>query len=206
MMNILIVDDHSIVREGLRSRIQLTYPDANVQEASSVKDALKSMAAIKYDGVLLDYQLQDGNAMDVIHALEAFEYRPRIIILTAFEDDRIIYQCVQSGVEGILLKTSDPRRILEAIQAVYTGSTYYDDAILHKMVCYVKRKDEIQRILNENECRILRHLSSGFSNQEIADQMFMSEKTIRNYLSVIYEKIGVKNRTEAVLYYQRHVK
>lgn len=206
MMNILIVDDHSIVREGLRTRIQLTFPEAQIQEASSVKDALKAMAVTRYDGVLLDYQLQDGNAMDVIHALESFEHRPAILILTAFEDDRIIYQCVQSGVEGILLKTSDPRRILDAIQAVLVGSTYYDEAILHKMVCYVKRKDEIQRVLNDNECRILKHLSSGLSNQDIANQMFMSEKTIRNYLSIIYEKIGVKNRTEAVLYYQQHVK
>lgn len=206
MMNILIVDDHSIVREGLRSRIQQTYPEANVHEASSVKDALKAMSMLRFDGVLLDYQLQDGNAMDVVRALEAFEHRPHILILTAFEDDRIIYQCVQSGVEGILLKTSDPRRILDAVQAILAGSTYYDEAILHKMVCYVKRKDEMQRILNENECKILSHLSSGLSNQEIADQMFMSEKTIRNYLSVIYEKIDVKNRTEAVLYYQRHVK
>lgn len=206
MMNILIVDDHSIVREGLRTRIQLTFPEAQIQEASSVKDALKAMALTRYDGVLLDYQLQDGNAMDVIHALESFEHRPAILILTAFEDDRIIYQCVQSGVEGILLKTSDPRRILDAIQAVLVGSTYYDEAILHKMVCYVKRKDEIRRVLNDNECRILKHLSSGLSNQDIANQMFMSEKTIRNYLSVIYEKIGVKNRTEAVLYYQQHVK
>ena len=118
----------------------------------------------------------------------------------------IILQCIQLGVNGILIKTSEIKRIVDGIQSVLAGTDYYDPSIMTKVFCNIAARKDNLKLLNDNECEILSHLAKGMSNRDIANAMHMSEKTIRNYLSIIYEKVKVKNRTEAVLYYQKNIR
>jgi len=205
MTHLLLLDDHTIVRNGLKTLLNKHFPEFSIDESDSVKDAMLHVSQHEYDLLVLDYQLQDGNALDLIKILQTSKSRPKVIILTAFDDEKIIYQCIQQGVQGILLKTSEVKKIIDGITIVLDGSSYFDESIMDKLTCYVLKKDKMKEILNPNECKILQLLSKGLGNREIADAMFMSEKTIRNYLSLIYEKIGVKNRMEAMIYYQEHL-
>lgn len=206
MIQLLIVDDHTIVREGVRNLIINSIENVDVDEASNIKQAINSIQKKKYDLILLDYQLQDGFGTDLIQYLNKFENTTKSLILTAHEDENIIMTCIRLGANGILIKTSEIKRIIEGIQSVINGNNYYDPSIMHKIVCYVSSREYNLKILNDNECEILKNLSEGMSNREISNIMHMSEKTIRNYLSIIYDKIKVKNRTEAVLYYQKNIK
>lgn len=206
MIYLLIVDDHTIVREGVRNLIKSSIQDIEIDEASSIKEAIMCIRNKTYNLILLDYQLQDGFGTDLIQFIKNNDNPPKVLILTAHEDENIIMQCIQLGVSGILIKTSEIKRIIEGIHSVINGSNYYDPSIMHKIVCYVTSRENNLKLLNDNECEILKNLAKGMSNREISNVMHMSEKTIRNYLSIIYEKIKVKNRTEAVLYYQKNIK
>lgn len=205
MTRILLVDDHTIVRNGLKLLLNKHFPEFRIDESYSIKDAMNHLASDEYDLLVLDYQLQDGNALDLIKNMRWREKTPKIMILTAFDDEKIIYQCIQQGVCGILLKTSEVKKIIDGISTVMDGSSYFDETIMEKLTCYVTKKEMVKEILNPNETKILLLLSKGLSNRAIADEMFMSEKTIRNYLSVIYERINVKNRIEAVIYFQKNL-
>jgi len=206
MIHLLIVDDHTIVREGVRNLIKGSIQNIEIDEASNIKEAITSIKNKSYNLILLDYQLQDGFGTDLIQFIKNNDNPPKVLILTAHEDENIIMQCIQLGVSGILIKTSEIKRIIEGIQSVISGGNYYDPLIMHKIVCYVSSRENNLKLLNDNECEILKNLAKGMSNREISNEMHMSEKTIRNYLSIIYEKIKVKNRTEAVLYYQKNIK
>lgn len=205
MTHLLLIDDHTIVLNGLRDLIKLNYPDFKIDEATSVKDALRLLSLAKYTLIILDYQLQDGNASDLLSQFsKQMEERPKIMILTAFDDEKIVYQCIQQGVNGILLKTSDSKKITDGIKTILDGSSYFDESIINKLIGYYSKNETKHQKLNSTECEMLDLIALGFSNKEIAERMFMSEKTIRNYLSIVYEKINVKNRTEAALYYQKN--
>ena len=206
MNQLLIVDDHTIVREGIRNLIKGSIQDIKIDEASSIKEAISLIRENAYHLVLLDYKLQDGLGTDLLQFIKNDPNSPKVLILTAHEDENIILQCIQLGVNGILIKTSEIKRIVDGIQSVLAGTDYYDPSIMTKVFCNIAARKDNLKLLNDNECEILSHLAKGMSNRDIANVMHMSEKTIRNYLSIIYEKVKVKNRTEAVLYYQKNIR
>lgn len=203
---ILIVDDHQIVRKGLRSLLESNDQSFFVEEAQNIHEALAIMSFFRPNVVLLDYRLDDIDGAEATKRI-LFKYpNTKIIILTAFDDQDAVLDCVNSGAMGFLLKTIDGYKIIEAIHNVLKGNTYFDEKVVYQLMCSLKKKPEVKVELSEMEINILNNVCMGKTNKEIAEEVYMAEKTIRNYLSKIFQKINVKNRTEAAIYWNDRLK
>lgn len=195
---VMIVDDHAVVRKGLISLIEDSQDLQVAGEAASVADALKLSAAVRIDLALIDMRLPDGDGLDLVGSIKANLPGMKTIILTAYPHPHLTESALQHGVDGVLLKTIDGESILMAIAAVLEGRTYIDPALVPSVVESLRRKSTAE-IGDDTDARILSLLTRGSTNKEIAVSLGLSEKTIRNRLSRIYRRMGIGNRTEAAL-------
>lgn len=208
-MNIMIVDDHSVVRLGISNMITTSTNHNIVGEASSIESMLAQLEKQIPDLILLDNKLPDGEGIDAVSQLKSSHPQVKIIILTAFTDATMIKEALRLGADGYLLKNIDRKQILNAIETVSIGGTCYDASLLKGIIGKMNDDKTGSQYFNEEplttkEQDILRLVSKGLKNKEIAQELFMAEKTVRNYLSRIMKKINVSNRTEAALYWQNH--
>ena len=203
--NVLIIDDHQIVRKGLRSLLQSDINHFVVEEAQTLNDALNIIPVFEPGVILLDYRLEEIDGAEATKRILAKYPQSKIIILTAFDDYDTVVNCVNSGVLGFLLKTIDSKKIIEAVIAVQSGNTYFDDKVIYQLMCNIKKENEPKIDLTAFEIKILERVCTGRTNKEIAEELHMAEKTIRNYLSRIFQKLDVKNRTEAAVYWKEHI-
>lgn len=204
--NILIIDDHQIVRKGLRSLLQSDSNHFVVEEAQTLNEAIGIISSFDPSVILLDYRLDEIDGAEASRRILVKYPQSRIIILTAFDDYDTVIDCVNSGVMGFLLKTIDSKKIIEAVLAVQNGHTYFDDKVVYQLMCNVKKESIAKIDLTSFEIKILESVCTGKTNKEIAEELFMAEKTIRNYLSKIFQKLEVKNRTEAAVYWKERNK
>lgn len=204
--NILIVDDHQIVRKGLRSLLESDSNHFIVEEAQTLNEALVILSFFKPEVILLDYRLDEIEGDEASRRILSKYPQAKIIILTAFDDQKAVIDCVNSGVMGFLLKTIDSKKIIEAVLAVQSGLTYFDDKVVYQLMCHLKKDINTKPDLTLMEINILESVCTGKTNKEIAKELYMAEKTIRNYLSRIFQKIEVKNRTEAAVYWKDRFK
>ncbi|MBS3971715.1 MAG: response regulator transcription factor [Erysipelotrichia bacterium] len=193
--SIIIVDDHDIVRKGIVALIQsdLKY---NVYEASTLNELEHNLSKHDIDLVLLDYRLKDISGADICRRIKKNNPDLKVIIFTAFSEKEVFNDCITSGVNGIILKSTESSIIFEAIASVLNNQTYYDQQLMQYLIT---RLTSNQNILTSIEENIMNYVCEGLRNQEIASEMFMSEKTIRNYLTKIFIKLEVSNRTEAAM-------
>lgn len=180
MYNIMIVDDHAIVRHGLKGLVESTASYKVIAQCSSLQEVLQYSSFQTIDLVLLDYQLEDGTGIEASRYIKQQNKDCKIILLTAFLNIEI-----PSSIDAYLLKNIDSTLILETIY----------DVLNHKPLLIE---------FTELERKILNEVGKGSTNKEIANTLYLSEKTVRNYLSIIYKKCNVSNRTEAALYWKKH--
>jgi two-component system, NarL family, response regulator len=191
-IRILIVDDHPVVRAGLTSMLG-TQPELQVVgSASSGEEALALLQQKDIDVLLLDLRMPGVNGIDTMVAMKRIGAGARVIILTSFETDEDIYRSVQAGAEGYLLKDTSLREMVEAIRAVHAGKRYFPRQIASRLA------ERMMRInLTTREVEILKMLSKGPTNKEIAHALGISDNTVRNHVNSIIEKLEVSDRTEA---------
>lgn len=199
---ILLIDDHSIVRSGLKSVLLQHDKDLLILESSSAKEALNILSSQRVDVAFLDYSLPDATGNTLISPILQLNQTCKIIIFSAFDQVEIISSCLSLGAHGYLLKATDSSKIVTALSTVQSDEIYIDAAVSSKLFCSTKNETVLSQ-LSESEKSILEYLSEGMSNKEIAAHCFMAEKTVRNYLSKIFEKLEVKNRTEAAVLYRK---
>lgn len=204
--HIMIIDDHQIVRKGLRSLLESDMNQFVVEEAQTLNEALKILSFYKPSVILLDYRLEDIDGAEATKRILSAYPQAKVIILTAFDDQDAVLECVNSGVMGFLLKTIDSKKIIEAILTVQEGHTYFDEKVVYQLMCLMKKDTRASMNLTPIEISILEKVCTGKTNKEIADDLYMAEKTIRNYLSKIFQKIEVKNRTEAAIFWKDRIK
>ncbi len=191
-IRILIVDDHPVVRAGLTSMLGTQSELEVVGSVSSGEEALALLQQKDIDILLLDLRMPGVNGIDTMMAMKRTGTNARVIILTSFETDEDIYRSVQAGAEGYLLKDTTLREMVEAIRAVYAGKRYFPRQIASRLA------ERMMRInLTSRELEILKMLSKGPTNKEIAHALGISDNTVRNHVNSIIEKLEVSDRTEA---------
>ena len=208
MIRIALVDDHEIVRRGLRELLESNEDLKVVVEAGNMTDAIASIDPNEIDVAVLDVRLPDGSGIEVCRELR--DVRPELacLMLTSFADDEAMDAAVIAGARGYVLKDVRGGDLVSSIRRVADGETLINPDIVERVRERVRRRAmEDARIesLSPQEHRILELLSEGMTNREIAAQMFLAEKTVKNYVSNLLAKLGFQRRTEAALFAQKHL-
>jgi DNA-binding NarL/FixJ family response regulator len=205
VIRVALADDQTLVRKGIRSLLELT-PDIRVTvEASDGEEALALLAATAVDVVLLDVRMPKATGLDVLAALSKRPRAPPCILLTTFDDDAVALQGIRLGTRGFLLKDVSLEQLADAIRTVAAGGTILNPAITERVIRGLARLDThvpastIPGALTPRELDVLRLIASGSSNREIADALGTAEATVKNQASSIFMKLGVRDRTRAVL-------
>lgn len=198
-MNIVIVDDHPLVREGLTAVISAERDMELIGEANNVKEAINVVTQTKPDVALVDLRLTDASGLDIVKACKEKVPQCKYIILTSSVDREDFRRARELGVDGYVLKEAFPEELVSAIRLVYRGRKYYDPG----MVDFVMSKDECDshvEQLTPRELEVLRALSEGLNNKDIAKKLFITEYTVKKHVSQVLAKLELADRTQAALY------
>jgi RNA polymerase sigma factor (sigma-70 family) len=210
MLTLLIVDDHGIFREGLRALLDLEPDFSVIGEASSGNEALQFLEANVPDVILLDLHLPDGNGADFCRQILAIDPSPRVLILSAYDDDQEITAALVAGAAGYVLKTIDVERLAENVRSVHRGEVLLAPSVAAKVVQQLSRLredsdrgEEALTVLTPREREVFRLAARGLRNSEIAEALFLSEKTIKTHLRNIYSKLKLSNKADLRLFAQK---
>jgi two-component system, NarL family, response regulator LiaR len=202
-IRILIADDHAIVREGLRALLA-TEPDLElVAEATDGIQAVDKARALKPDVILLDLMMPRMDGVEAIAEIKKDWQEARIIVLTSFSDDEKVFSAIRSGALGYLLKDSSPQDLLNAIHTVANGEGFLSPTIASKVMREINQPPKLPPTkdpLTERENEILQLVAQGLTNDQIAEKLVVSERTVRTHVSNILAKLQLANRTQAALY------
>ena len=193
---VLIIDDHPVVRAGIRTLLQQADGVRVVGQAGSGEEALADLARTRPDVVLCDLRLGAGlDGVATTKAISRAAARPAVLILTTYDNDADIVRAVEAGAVGYLLKDANPTDIIHAIHQAARGETVLSDGMTERLITTMRR----QRIsLSNREAEVLRLVADGMSNRDIARHLFLSEATVKTHLNHIFSKLGVENRTSAI--------
>jgi len=204
-IRVLLADDHSLFRQGLRKLLELEDEIFIVGEASDGREVVALAQELQPDVILMDIKMPFTDGATAAETVLKDNPNTGVITLTMYDDEAHLQAALQAGVRGYLLKTTDSREVAAAIRAVAQGASLIDPAMTTKMLSQYRRLSqggarEGGPWLTEKENAVLRLLGGGYSNKEIARELSYSESTVKNRLSVIFEKIGVQDRTQAAIY------
>ncbi len=203
-ISILVADDSTPFRAGMRAMLRRETDLAIVGEAATGAEAVKAAVALQPDVVLMDLQMPEGNGIDATRAIVAASPHIRVLVLTMFEDDDSVFAALQAGARGYILKGADKGEVLRAIRALYNGEAIFGPAIAQRLMQYfaVLRQPTTTQPpfpeLSDREREILGMIAGGRTNQEIADDLVVSLKTVRNHVSNIFAKLEVADRAQAM--------
>lgn len=210
MINIVLVDDHSMVREGIKQLLELDGDIKVIGEAGNGMMCLEMLETLTPDVILLDINMPQMDGLQVLAKLKEQKLNHKVLILTIHNEVEYLMKAVEIGVAGYLLKDSESSVLKEAIFAVYNGDSFIDSTMtpLLKEQKYLKELQKEARskekVLSTREIEVLCALAEGLYNKEIASKLQISEKTVKNHVSNIFKKIGVSDRTQAAVYAIRH--
>jgi two-component system, NarL family, response regulator DevR len=201
---VLICDDHEVVREGLRTLLSRRQDMAVVGEAGTMQEAIDTAAKAKPDVVIMDVRLPDGSGVEACRAIREARPETHVIMLTSYADDEALFASIVAGASGYLLKQTRGQAVVDAINAVAQGRSLLDPEVTGKVLERVRRgrdqEDPQMASLTEQERKVLEQLAEGKTNREIGATLFLSEKTVKNYVSRILDKLGLARRAEAAAY------
>ncbi|MEK6227185.1 MAG: response regulator transcription factor [Chloroflexota bacterium] len=201
---VLICDDHEVVREGLRTLLSRRQDMAVVGEAGTMQEAIDAAAKAKPDVVIMDVRLPDGSGVEACRAIREARPETHVIMLTSYADDEALFASIVAGASGYLLKQTRGQAVVDAIQAVAQGRSLLDPDVTGKVLERVRRgrdqEDPAIASLTDQERKVLEQLAEGKTNREIGTALFLSEKTVKNYVSRILDKLGLSRRAQAAAY------
>jgi DNA-binding NarL/FixJ family response regulator len=205
MIRVCLVEDQTLVRQGIQTLLELADDIDVVAEAKDGEEALRIIPQIEPDVVLLDMYLPKRNGLEVLNELKQSESLPPTLILTTFDEDKFVIGGLQAGAKGYLLKDVSLNQLTEAIRTLAGGGTLVHPAITQRLLSNLDRiqcdfpSSNAPEALSGREVEILRLLARGYNNREIGDALTIAEGTVKNYVSSILSKMGVRDRTRAVL-------
>jgi DNA-binding NarL/FixJ family response regulator len=203
MIRVFIVDDHAVVRMGLKSLIELHEQFTVVGEADCGEEALKRVRETVPDVVIMDIRMPGKNGIEACQEILEAVPETRVIILTSYADDEAIYAAIMAGASGYVLKQTDNAKLMEAIERAARGESLLDPQITGKVLRKMKEiasEKHNEAKLSETEKKILVLIAEGKTNKEIAENVYLAEKTVRNYVSKIFAKLNLSNRAAAATY------
>lgn len=210
-IKIVIADDHALLRQGIKNVLSLE-PDLEViGEAADGEEAISKIESLKPDILLLDVNMPHMNGLEVTKRLKADNTPVKVIILTIHDDESYVFEVIKSGADGYILKDIEPGMLVKAIRLVNEGQSFIYPTLTKRLFGELSRQEERRAApperrsskeerLTYREVEVLKLIGRGMNNQEIAQELFLSEKTVKNHLTNIFRKISVVDRTQAVLY------
>ena len=207
-LQILIVDDHEVVREGLRSLLNRRPGISVVGEAGTVASAVSEARRLQPDVVIMDVRLPDGSGVEACREIRQERPEAKIIMLTSYADEEAVFASILAGAAGYLLKQTRGQALADAIEAVAEGGSLLDPAVTQKVLQRVRnmgsrRTDDVLSSLSEQEQKILMLIADGKTNKEIAEEIYLSDKTVKNYVSSILSKLNLRRRAQAAAFIAR---
>lgn len=203
MINIMIVDDHSMIREGLKQLLESDGDMRVVEEASDGVECLEKIGTANPDVLLLDINMPRMNGLEVLAKLKEKKIKTKVLVLTVHNEIDYLLKAVEIGINGYLLKDSESSELKKAIVSVVDGENYIQPSLIPslnaKMIQRDNDKDKIED-LTRRELEVLKLLATGNYNKEIAEELGISERTVKNHVSNIFKKIEVTDRTQAAVF------
>ncbi|WP_026212536.1 response regulator [Longispora albida] len=202
MIRVFLLDDHEVVRRGLRDLLQDSGDIEVVGESGSAEEAAHRIPALRPDVAVLDARLPDGDGIEVCRAVRAVDPSIQGLILTSYEDDEALFAAIMAGAAGYVLKQIRGTDLVDAVRRVAAGQSLLDPAVTARVLDRIRKGVEAPDVLQgltEQERRVLTLMAEGLTNREIAQKMFLSEKTVKNYVSSVLAKLGLERRTQAAV-------
>ena len=208
-LRVMLVDDHEIVRDGIKAMLDTQDDIVVTAQAGSVQEAIDEAARTRPDVVVMDVRLADGSGIEATRQIRADHPETKVLMLTSFADDEALFSSIMAGASGYVLKQVKSGELLRAIRAVGAGDSLLDPGVTTAVLDRLRRgkhllKDEKLARLSPQEERILTLVADGRTNREIGDELHLAEKTVKNYVSSILSKLEVARRAEAAAYLARH--
>jgi DNA-binding NarL/FixJ family response regulator len=207
MTRVMICDDHEVVREGLRGLIGRQTGMSVVGEASTVAEAIETAIRSKPDVVIMDVRLPDGSGVEACRSIRESNPDIKVIMLTSYADDEALFASIIAGASGYLLKQTRGQVVVDAVNAVASGRSLLDPDVTGKVLERLREsraEDPALASLTDQERKVMVGLAEGKTNREIGETLFLSEKTVKNYVSRILDKLGLARRAEAAAYMAKH--
>jgi len=208
-LRLLVVDDHEVVRQGLVALLDRRDRFQVVAEAGTVEEALEATRRFHPDLVVMDVRLPDGSGIEACREIRAEFPLTRVVMLTSYPDEEAVLSAIIAGASGYLLKQIRARDLVSALESVGRGESLLDPAVTEKVLDRVRRiasgtyQDELAQ-LTAQEQKILMLVAEGKTNKEIASEVFLSDKTVKNYVSSILSKLNLERRAQAAAFVARH--
>jgi len=204
---ILLVDDHDVVREGLRALLSRREGFDVVSQAGTVAESISEAKRVKPDVIVMDVRLPDGSGIEACREIREAMPETKVIILTSYADDEAVFASILAGASGYVLKQTRGSALADAIAAVARGESLLDPAVTQRVMERVRagksKADDPLDVLNAQERKILELIAEGKTNKEIAGEVFLSDKTVKNYVSNILTKLNLRRRSEAAAFIAR---
>lgn len=202
-VKIMITDDHSMIREGLKNLLELDGDIEVIAEAENGEECLQKLLTVKPDVLLLDINMPKMNGLEVLKSLKDAKSKVKVLILTVHNETEYLMKAVEIGINGYVLKDSESAELKKAIFTIADGENYIQPSLIpalnSKMI--EKNEDEIKlESLTKRELQVLKELAVGKFNRDIAKEMEISERTVKNHISSIFKKLDVTDRTQAAVF------
>lgn len=207
-VRVMLVDDHEVVRQGIKALLEADDGLMIVGEAGTVAEAIERASVLRPDVVVMDVRLADGSGIEATREIRATRPETRVIMLTSFADDEALFASIMAGASGYVLKQIKGNDLVRSIKAVAEGGSLLDPGVTEAVLERLRKgkhllKDEKLARLSAQEERILAFVADGKTNREIGEEMNLAEKTVKNYVSAILGKLEVTRRAEAAAYLAR---
>ncbi len=205
-LKVLLVDDHEVVRTGLRAMIDAQPDMTVVGEAGTSEDGVRHVGFHSPDVVVLDVRLPDGSGVEACREIRSRFPEVRVLMLTSFADEEALLAAILAGASGYVLKRVKGTDLVEDIRRVGSGESLLDPAMTERLFERLRsgpKDDPLLSQLSNQELAIVQHIAEGKTNKQIADEMFLAEKTVKNYVSNLLTKMGMSRRSEAAAYVAR---
>ena len=202
-VRVFLLDDHEIVRRGVRELLEANDDIEVVGEAATAEEGMARIPAVKPDVAVVDMRLPDGNGVEVCREVRSRDESIQCLILTSFADDEALFDSIMAGAAGYLLKQIKGTDLVDAIRRVATGQSLLDPNVTARVLERLRKgpeEDERLARLSEQERKILDLIAEGLTNRQIGERMFLAEKTVKNYVSNLLSKLGMERRTEAAVF------
>ncbi|MFS0885826.1 response regulator [Aeromicrobium sp. 179-A 4D2 NHS] len=197
-IRVFLLDDHEVVRRGVADLLEDSEAIEVVGQAGTVAEAATGIAETRPDVAVLDARLPDGSGIDLCRSIRLRTKSIAVLILTSYEDDEALFEAIMAGASGFVLKQVRGNDLVDAVQRVAAGQSLLDPAVTHAVLERLRRQSRPDPLadLTAQERKVFDELREGKSNREIADALFLSEKTVKNYVSTVLAKLGLERRAQ----------
>ena len=201
-IRVYLLDDHEVVRRGIKELLEEQGDIVVVGESDSAREAVSQIPALRPDVAILDGRLPDGSGVEVCRDVRSIDPDIKGLILTSYDDDAALFAAIMAGASGYLLKQVHGTDLVDGVRRVARGQSLLDPAMTDRVLDRIRhgvQEDDELHDLTPQERRILQLVGEGLSNRDVARRMFLSEKTVKNYVSSVLSKLGVSSRTQAAV-------